>query len=113
MHTLALIKKGDVSAELQARTWGSLGSYMFSGTSLGIHFAAWVWGIEHTSLIHAYLLVSVTPIAIAAGTWLLRRPISRGELGGTALATLGAGLLTLGPATIGSQASTRSNGSTM
>ena len=63
-----------------------------------------MWGIEHTSLIHAYLLVSVTPIAIAAGTWLLRRPISRGEIGGTALATMGAGLLNLGPAAKGNQA---------
>ena len=63
-----------------------------------------MWAIEHTSLIHAYLMVSVTPIAIAGGTWLLRRPISRGELLGTALATAGVGLLTLGPAAEGSQA---------
>lgn len=81
---------------------------MVSGTSLAVTFGSWVWGIEHTSLIHAYLLVSVTPIAIAAGTWLLRRPISNGELAGTALATFGAGLLTLGPAAKGSQARFRS-----
>ena len=68
-----------------------------------------MWGIEHTSLIHAYLLVSVTPITVAAGTWLLRRPISRGELAGTALATMRTGLLTLSLAAGGSQARFRSS----
>ena len=62
-----------------------------------------VWGIEHTSLIHAYLCVATTPIIIAGGTWALRRPISRGELGGTALGAVGTVLLTLGPAAKGSQ----------
>ena len=65
--------------------------------------ASQVWGIEHTSLIHAYLCVSTTPIIIAGGTWLLRRPISWGELGGTFLGAVGTVLLTLGPAAKGSQ----------
>ena len=62
-----------------------------------------VWGIEHTSLIHSYLCMATTPIFIAAGTWILRRPISRTELGGTALGTFGTVMLTLGPAAKGSQ----------
>ena len=62
-----------------------------------------MWGIEHTSLIHAYLCVATTPIIIAGGTWILRRPISRGELGGTALGAVGTVLLTLGPAAKESQ----------
>ena len=68
---------------------------------------AQVWGIEHTSLIHAYLCVATTPIIIAGGTWILRRPISRGELGGTALGAVGTVLLTLGPAPKGSEVSFR------
>ena len=64
-----------------------------------------VWGIEHTSLIHSYLCMATTPIFIAGGTWVLRRPISRTELGGTALGTFGTVLLTLGPAAKGSQVS--------
>ena len=63
-----------------------------------------VWGIEHTSLIHAYLCVATTPIIIAGGTWILRRPISSWELGGTALGAIGTVVLTLGPAAKGSQA---------
>ena len=66
-----------------------------------------MWGIEHTSLIHAYLCVATTPIIIAGGTWILRRPISRGELGGTALGAVGTVLLTLGPAAKGSQVRAR------
>ncbi len=62
-----------------------------------------VWGIEHTSLIHSYLCMATTPIFIAGGTWIMRRPISRTELAGTALGAVGTVLLTLGPAAKGSQ----------
>ena len=53
--------------------------------------------LQHTSLVHAYLFVSVTPLAIAVGSLLLRKPISRGEVAGTLLGVLGAAVLTLGP----------------
>ena len=49
-----------------------------SGTFLALHFACWVWSIDHTSLPHALLFVSSTPIAVAAGMLLLRKPISLG-----------------------------------
>jgi len=65
--------------------------------------ASQVWGLEHTSLIHAYLCVSTTPIIIAGGTWILRRPISWGELGGTLLGAGGTVLLTLGPGAKGGE----------
>lgn len=49
-----------------------------SGTSLAVHFGAWVWSVEHTSLMHSLLFVSATPLILAGGAWLLRQPISRG-----------------------------------
>lgn len=54
----------------------------FSGLCLALHFSCWIWGLKHTSLIHAYLFVSVTPLVIAVGTLVLRKPISTGELAG-------------------------------
>lgn len=53
--------------------------------------------MQHTSLVHAYLFVSVTPLAIAVGALLLRKPISVGEVAGTVLGVAGAAVLTLGP----------------
>jgi hypothetical protein len=53
--------------------------------------------LQHTSLVHAYLFVSVTPLAIAVGSLLLRKPISSGEVAGTLLGVAGAAVLTLGP----------------
>ena len=64
-----------------------------SGSFLCLHFGAWVYSVETTSLTHSLLFVSATPLFLAAGAWLLRKPISRGELAGTGLGALGAVLL--------------------
>lgn len=61
----------------QAKQSGLL--MLASGGSLAFHFALWVWGILHTSLTHALLFVSITPVLIAASMWLLRQPISAGQ----------------------------------
>jgi drug/metabolite transporter (DMT)-like permease len=53
--------------------------------------------LQHTSLVHAYLFVSVTPLAIAVGSLLLRKPISSGEVAGALMGVAGAAVLTLGP----------------
>lgn len=49
-----------------------------SGILLGCHFGTWVICIENTSLPHALLVGSCAPIIIAVGTWILRKPISKG-----------------------------------
>ena len=49
-----------------------------SGAALALHFGAWVWSVERTSLSHSLLFVSATPLILAGGAWLLRKPISRG-----------------------------------
>ena len=101
---------GTLAARWQGYCWG-VGPKVFPAwatvdrmkTVSTLRLAAQVWGIEHTSLIHSYLCMATTPIFIAGGTWIMRRPISRTELAGTALGAVGTVLLTLGPAAKGSQ----------
>ena len=49
-----------------------------SGVSLGVHFGAWVWGLYHTSLPHSLLCVTSSPVLLALGCLILRKPISAG-----------------------------------
>lgn len=51
-----------------------------SGSCLAGHFGSWVYSVQHTSLSHSLLFVSATPLILAGGAWLLRKPISRGAL---------------------------------
>ncbi|CAL8468535.1 g8075 [Coccomyxa elongata] len=62
---------------------------LVSGMSLAFHFALWVWGIDHTSLTHALLYVSITPILITTGMWVMNKPLSRGENIGTGIGAIG------------------------
>lgn len=80
-------------AEDRRRTLRSGGLLAASGGCLAVHFGAWVYSTQATSLAHSLLFVSATPLLLAAGTWALRRPISRGELWGTAVGVVGAVLL--------------------
>ena len=49
-----------------------------AGMLLGAHFGSWVMSIENTSLSHALLVSSTSPIIMAFGSWVLREPISNG-----------------------------------
>lgn len=60
-----------------------------SGACLALHFGLWVYSVQATSLTHSLLFVSATPLFLAGGTWALGRPISAGELGGTAVGLAG------------------------
>ncbi len=64
-----------------------------AGTGLAFHFGLWVTAVQTTSLPHALLFVSATPVVLAAAALARRVPLSRGELAGTAGAMLGAGVL--------------------
>jgi drug/metabolite transporter (DMT)-like permease len=61
-----------------------------SGTALALHFGLWVSSVQSTSLPHALLFVSATPVVLAGAALARRVPLSRGELAGTACAMLGA-----------------------
>ncbi|KAL4418952.1 hypothetical protein ABPG77_001774 [Micractinium sp. CCAP 211/92] len=64
-----------------------------SGACLCVHFGTWVYSVQATSLTHSLLFVSATPLFLAGGAWLLRQPISAGELAGTGVGAVGAVLL--------------------
>jgi drug/metabolite transporter (DMT)-like permease len=44
---------------------------VLSGFFFGLHFSSWVYSIQHTSLIHSMLWVSMGPIIINSGHWML------------------------------------------
>lgn len=80
-----------LSADDRARTLGSAAWLAGSGACLAVHFGAWVWGLQHTSLTHSLLMVSATPLLLAALALATGSPISRGEVGGALLGLAGAG----------------------
>jgi hypothetical protein len=59
------------------------------GVSLALHFACWVFSLQHTSITHAAVLVCLSPVLLVALTLLRRKPISGGEIGGSVLALAG------------------------
>ena len=65
-------------AEQRQRFFKSLWVVLLAGLYLAFHFGCWVWGLHHTSLTHALLLVSTTPVVLAIAALVMRQPISTG-----------------------------------
>jgi drug/metabolite transporter (DMT)-like permease len=67
-----------------------LGLLGVSGVFLGLHFATWIVSLEYTSVASSVVLVSLGPVFVGIGSWLIlgERP-GIGTVGGLALATLG------------------------
>ncbi|KAG2435052.1 hypothetical protein HYH02_012049 [Chlamydomonas schloesseri] len=84
-----------MSRDDRGRTLGSAAWLAGSGACLAVHFGAWVWGLQHTSLTHSLLMVSATPLLLAALALVLGSPISRGEVGGALLGLAGAVVLSV------------------
>ncbi len=63
---------------------------LLGGALLAAHFAAFLWGIDATSLPAAIALVSLEPLSVVVAAWLLHgdRP-TRGEAVGVLVATTG------------------------
>ena len=61
-----------------------------SGTCLWIHFASWVWSLDHTSLTHSLLFVTAHPLIIVSGMFALRMAPHRWEVLGAFLGVFGA-----------------------
>ncbi|BDA43498.1 hypothetical protein COCOBI_04-5100 [Coccomyxa sp. Obi] len=85
----AVIQYRKLAPALQVEALQSGLLMLASGLSLAFHFALWVWGIDHTSLTHALLYVSITPILITTGMWVMNKPLSRGENIGTGIGAFG------------------------
>ena len=61
-----------------------------SGICLWIHFASWVWSLDHTSLTHSLLFVTAHPLIIVCGMFVLRMAPHRWEVWGAVVGVLGA-----------------------
>jgi drug/metabolite transporter (DMT)-like permease len=53
-----------LSSEFWDRYRGSAPSLVVIGISLALHFGAWGWSVDHTSLAHSLLLVWTTPLLL-------------------------------------------------
>lgn len=80
-------------AQDRARTRREAWKLAMSGLCLAVHFGAWVWSLQHTSLAHSLLLVSTTPIILVGVNLVQREPISGSEVAGSLLAVAGCAVL--------------------
>ncbi len=67
-----------------------------SGICLWIHFATWVWSLDHTSLTHSLLFVTAHPLVIVVGMVILGKSLSPREMAGAIVGFIGAGVVLLG-----------------
>ncbi len=80
-------------AELAALTRRELGLALFSGLFLAVHFATWISSLEYTTVASSVVLVTTTPLWVALlSPFILREPISRGQMLGM-LAALAGGIV--------------------
>ncbi|XP_024544748.1 uncharacterized protein LOC9644301 [Selaginella moellendorffii] len=70
-------------------TWRPLCVLGISALAIALHFALWVWSLDHTSLPHSLLFVSMPPLIIAVLSWLRCKPLSKGENAGVFLGFAG------------------------
>jgi len=75
-----------------SRDWGIM---FASSIFLGVHFGSWVWSLDHTSLVHSLLFVSIHPIVLVLLMPLIGTAVRRGHILGVVIGVTGA-LLSLG-----------------
>jgi len=77
---------------VSSRDWGIM---FASSIFLGVHFGSWVWSLDHTSLVHSLLFVSIHPIVLVLLMPLIGTAVRRGHILGVVIGVTGA-LLSLG-----------------
>ena len=73
----AWITRRDEIRTLSGREWGLL---VASGVFLGLHFATWIASLGYTSVASSVVLVSMGPVFVGLGSWLLLRERPRALL---------------------------------
>ena len=73
-----------------------------SGFALAIHFAAWTWSLDHTSLAHSLLFVTSHPIVIVSAMFVIEKKADPLLICGASLGFMGAGLALLDASDSGS-----------
>ena len=77
---------------ISTRDWQVI---LASSAFLAIHFGAWVWSLDHTSLIHSLLFVSMHPLVLVLLMPIIGTAVRRGHVTGVLLGITGA-LLSMG-----------------
>ena len=75
---------------------------LISGCALAVHFAAWTWSLDHTSLAHSLLFVTSHPIVIVSAMFVMERKVDFLLIAGASLGFMGAGLALLDASDTGS-----------
>lgn len=88
---LVVVDRHAIGAALRGLSTRQRGIVFAAGALLAVHFACFLWGLDHTSLAAAVSLVSLEPLAVVLCAWaLLGVAPSRAERLGVVLATVGA-----------------------
>ena len=62
---------------ISTRDWQVI---LASSAFLAVHFGAWVWSLDHTSLIHSLLFVSMHPLVIVLLMPVIGTAVRRGHV---------------------------------
>ena len=82
---------------LRSVTAGQAAWCAASGLALAVHFAAWIASLEHTSVASSVVLVTTSPLLIAAVSRVAyREKLTAGVAGGIALGVAGSAILAWG-----------------
>jgi len=84
---------------ISTRDWQVI---LASSTFLSIHFGAWVWSLDHTSLVHSLLFVSIHPLVLVLLMPVIGTAVRRGHVTGVLVGITGA-LLSLGDVEAGGE----------
>lgn len=97
---LGTIERAAIGPALRGLTWKQRGVVLGAGACLGVHFALFQLGLDHTSLPAAVSLISLEPLAVVLSAWLfLKMTPSRREWLGVLFATAGAVVVAQGAGT--------------
>ncbi len=89
------MERGSIST----RDWQVI---LASSTFLAIHFGAWVWSLDHTSLVHSLLFVSIHPLVLVLLMPVIGTAVRRGHVTGVLVGITGA-LMSLGDVEAGGE----------
>lgn len=85
-------RNADAQTKSHWKSEESRSALTLSGVFLCLHFAAWVWSLEHTSLTHSLLFVTAHPFVVVAWMVLNKEQLQRLVLIGAGLGFIGAAI---------------------
>jgi drug/metabolite transporter (DMT)-like permease len=96
------LEENDPPMLVLPQIWRAVPWLILSGICFGIHFASWTYSLQQTSMVHSLLWVSMGPIIINGGNWIVyllgynsSQSPSCFETGGAILGLIGALIMLL------------------